>query len=259
MTIPRTAEPITRTERPGEGLRIVLLDNYDSFTRNLYQYLCELGADVEVVRNDEVSVDDIASRDPDGIVISPGPSRPERAGISVEVVERLGPETPILGVCLGHQAIGVAYGGDVIRVEPVHGKTSPIEHEGVGIFAGLDAPLEAGRYHSLAVARATLPETLEVTATAPDGLIMGMRHRQHPVEGIQFHPESILTASGRAMLANWLRSLADPRADSCGASGRHPDPRLARGALTRLERRLRLGQGPFGTDDLTRGHESFLD
>ena len=194
-------------EGAGIGLRILLLDNYDSFTFNLYQYLAELGADVEVVRNDEIGVEDVAARAPDGIVISPGPSRPENAGITLEVIRRYGPTTPILGVCLGHQAIGMAYGGDVIRVEPVHGKRSTVTHLGGGCFAGLPSPLEAGRYHSLAVSSETLPDVLDVTATAPDGLIMGMRHREHPVEGIQFHPESILTDEGMGMLANWLRSV----------------------------------------------------
>ncbi len=195
------------TERPGAGLRILLLDNYDSFTYNLYQYLCELGAEVEVERNDEITLDEIAARGPDGIVISPGPSRPENAGISLAVIERFGPTVPILGVCLGHQSIGLFYGGDVITVEPVHGKKSAVDHRGQGVFEGLPTPVEAGRYHSLAVDRATLPEVLEVTATAPDGLIMGLRHREYPVEGIQFHPESILTADGMTMLGTWLRSL----------------------------------------------------
>jgi anthranilate synthase component II len=194
-------------DQPGAGLRILLVDNYDSFTYNLYQYLCQLGADVEVVRNDEVGVDDIAQRDPDGIVISPGPSRPENAGITLDVIRRFGQDTPILGVCLGHQAIGLAYGGEVVTVEPVHGKQSAVDHRGVGCFEGLDTPLEAGRYHSLAIARDSLPEVLEVTATSADGLIMGVRHRDLPVEGIQFHPESILTPDGMALLANWLRSL----------------------------------------------------
>jgi anthranilate synthase/aminodeoxychorismate synthase-like glutamine amidotransferase len=202
----------TVTEKPGVGLRVLLLDNYDSFTYNLYQYLCELGADVEVVRNDEISLEDIAGRDLDGIVISPGPSRPEKAGISMAVIERFGPTTPILGVCLGHQSIGLVYGGEVITVEPVHGKRSAVDHRGVGVFEGLPTPVEAGRYHSLAVARDSLPDVLEVTASAPDGLIMGLRHRHYPVEGIQFHPESILTADGMAMLANWLRSLRGQRA-----------------------------------------------
>ena len=195
------------TELPGAGLRVLLLDNYDSFTYNLYQYLCELGAAVEVVRNDEIGLDDIAGRKVDGIVISPGPSRPEKAGISMAVIERFGPTTPILGVCLGHQSIGLVYGGEVTTVEPVHGKRSAVDHRGVGVFEGLPTPVEAGRYHSLAVSRDSLPDVLEVTASSADGLIMGVRHRVYPVEGIQFHPESILTADGMAMLANWLRSL----------------------------------------------------
>jgi anthranilate synthase/aminodeoxychorismate synthase-like glutamine amidotransferase len=198
----------TTAELPGTGLRVLLLDNYDSFTYNLYQYLCELGADVEVIRNDETDLEAIESGHFDGIVISPGPSRPENAGITLAVIERFGPHTPIMGVCLGHQAIGLAYGGEVIRVEPVHGKQSAVDHRGVGSFEGLPTPLRAGRYHSLAVARETLPDVLEVTATSPDGLVMGVRHRQHPVEGIQFHPESILTPDGMALLANWLRKVA---------------------------------------------------
>jgi anthranilate synthase/aminodeoxychorismate synthase-like glutamine amidotransferase len=203
--IDRTPSPV---DQPGAGLRILLVDNYDSFTYNLYQYLCQLGADVEVVRNDEVGLDDIAQRDPDGIVISPGPSRPEHAGISLDVIRRFGPTTPILGVCLGHQAIGLAYGGEVVTVEPVHGKQSAVDHRGVGCFEGLATPMQAGRYHSLAVARDSLPDVLEATATSPDGLIMGLRHRIYPVEGIQFHPESILTPDGMDLLATWLRSLA---------------------------------------------------
>jgi len=190
----------------GVGRRIVLVDNYDSFTYNLYQYLLMLGAEVEVVRNDEVSATEVAARDPDGIVLSPGPSSPENAGITPDVIRLLGPTTPMLGVCLGHQAMGMVYGGDVIRAEPVHGKRSPVEHTGVGVFAGLPSPLEAGRYHSLAIARETMPEVLEVTAWSPDGLVMGVRHREHPVEGIQFHPESILTDDGAMMLSNWLAS-----------------------------------------------------
>jgi anthranilate synthase component II len=195
------------TGLPGAGLRILLLDNYDSFTYNLYQYLCELGADVEVVRNDEITVEEIAGRELDGIVISPGPSRPENAGVSLEVIRELGPSTPILGVCLGHQSIGLVYGGQVVTVEPVHGKKSPVDHRGLGLFEGLPTPIDAGRYHSLAVERASLPDVLEVTASAPDGLIMGLRHREYPVEGIQFHPESILTKDGMTMLGTWLRSL----------------------------------------------------
>jgi len=199
----------TQTERPGGGLRILLVDNYDSFTYNLYQYLCELGADVEVARNDEIDLEEIERRAPDGIVISPGPSRPENAGVSMDVIRRFGPDVPILGVCLGHQSIGLVYGGEVITVEPVHGKKSAVDHRGHGVFEGLPTPIDAGRYHSLAVAADPMPEALEVTATSPDGLVMGLRHREHPVEGIQFHPESILTEDGMTMLGTWLRSLRD--------------------------------------------------
>jgi len=191
--------------------RILLLDNYDSFTYNLYQFLLVLGAEVDVVRNDETTVEAIGASGYDGIVISPGPSRPEHAGISVALIEQLGPTTPILGVCLGHQAIGVAYGGDVIRVEPVHGKKWPVEHAGTGVFAGLPSPVDAGRYHSLAVARDTLPPVLEVTAWSPDGLVMGVRHTKYPVEGIQFHPESILTETGPRMLGTWLSRLGQAK------------------------------------------------
>jgi anthranilate synthase component 2 len=189
------------------GPRILLLDNYDSFTYNLYQFLLMAGAEVEVARNDETTVDAVAAYRWDGIEISPGPSRPENAGISVELNERLGPTTPLLGVCLGHQAIGIAYGGDVVRVEPVHGKRSPVLHGGEGVFAGLPSPLDAGRYHSLAIARSTLPADLRLTAWSPDGLVMGVRHAVHPVEGIQFHPESILTPEGMAMIRTWLERL----------------------------------------------------
>ena len=195
------------TPLPGTGLRILLLDNYDSFTYNLYQYLCELGAAVEVVRNDEITVEQIEARELDGIVISPGPSRPENAGVSLDVIRRFGPEMPILGVCLGHQTIGMVYGGEVVTVEPVHGNKSAVDHRGQGVFEGLPTPVEAGRYHSLAVARDSMPDVLEVTATSPDGLVMGLRHREHPVEGIQFHPESILTEDGMTMLGTWLGSL----------------------------------------------------
>jgi len=195
------------TQLPGRGLKILLLDNYDSFTYNLYQYLCELGAEVEVARNDEITVDEIGAKELDGIVVSPGPSRPENAGVTLDVIRRLGPTTPILGVCLGHQSIGLVYGGEVVTVEPVHGKKSAVEHRGHGVFEGLANPIEAGRYHSLAVARDSLPDVLEVTASSPDGLVMGLRHREYPVEGIQFHPESILTEDGMTMLGTWLRSL----------------------------------------------------
>ncbi|WP_322816171.1 aminodeoxychorismate/anthranilate synthase component II [Chloroflexus sp.] len=186
-------------------MRVLLIDNYDSFTYNLYQYLCELGADVEVVRNDQITVADVASRAPDRIVISPGPCTPAEAGISVDVIRRLGRHIPILGVCLGHQAIGAAYGGAVVRAPLVmHGKLSPIYHQGQGVFAGLPSPFRATRYHSLIVRREDLPAELEVTAWTDDGIIMGLRHRSLPVEGVQFHPESIMTESGKQMLANFL-------------------------------------------------------
>ncbi len=200
--------------------RILLLDNYDSFTWNLYQLLATLGVDVRVVRNDETTVDAVAADPPDGIVISPGPSRPERAGISVDLIRRLGPTVPTLGVCLGHQAIGVAYGGEVVRVEPVHGKRSAVLHEGGGLFAGAPSPLSAARYHSLAIERASLPDELELTAWSPDGLVMGVRHRTHPVEGIQFHPESILTEDGPSLLSRWLTAVVMPA--SLGAGPRSP-------------------------------------
>lgn len=188
-------------------MHILLIDNYDSFTYNLYQYLSELGATVEVHRNDEIEIDEIRERAPDKIVISPGPCTPAEAGISLPLIRELGVEIPILGVCLGHQAIGAAYGGRVIRApEPVHGKLSPILHEGQGVFAGVSSPFEATRYHSLIVERASLPSSLEVTAQTEDGLIMGLRHRDLPVEGIQFHPESYTTEHGKQLLRNFLES-----------------------------------------------------
>lgn len=189
---------------------LLMIDNYDSFTFNLVQYLQALGAEVKVVRNDELSVAQIDAMAPDRIVISPGPCTPNEAGVSVEVIRELGPRTPILGVCLGHQSFGQAYGGDVVRAKTImHGKTSRIRHEGRGVFAGLPDAYEATRYHSLVVARDTLPECLEITAWTEreDGAfdeIMGLRHREHPVEGVQFHPESILTEHGHALLKNFL-------------------------------------------------------
>lgn len=189
-------------------MRVLLIDNYDSFTYNLYQYLCELGADVEVVRNDQITVAEVAARQPDRIVISPGPCTPAEAGISVDVIRELGSQIPILGVCLGHQAIGAAYGGAVVRAPLVmHGKLSPIYHNGQGVFAGLPSPFLATRYHSLIVRREDLPDELEVTAWTEDGLIMGLRHRSQPVEGVQFHPESIMTDGGKQMLANFLAGV----------------------------------------------------
>ncbi len=189
---------------------LLMIDNYDSFTYNLVQYLQALGAEVEVVRNDALSVEEIAKLAPQRIVISPGPCTPNEAGVSLKVIEQLGPTTPILGVCLGHQSIGQAYGGEVIRAGRImHGKVSPIRHEGRGVFAGLPDHYEATRYHSLVVDKARLPEALEVTAWTEndDGSveeIMGLRHRAFPVEGVQFHPESILTQHGHALLKNFL-------------------------------------------------------
>ena len=191
-------------------MNVFLLDNYDSFTYNLVQLLARIGTDVTVARNDQVTVAEIEAQMPDAIVISPGPSRPEKAGISVELVRSLGASAPILGVCLGHQAIGVAYGAEVIRVPPVHGKARPVHHAGSGSFEGMPSPFEAARYHSLAVARDGLPGELEVTAWSDDGVVMAMRHRTHPVEGFQFHPESILTPDGEALVAGFLRRALVP-------------------------------------------------
>lgn len=187
----------------------LLLDNYDSFTYNLYQYLCELGAEVLVRRNDQITLGEIAALAPAGIVISPGPCTPNEAGICNEVIRAFGQRTPILGVCLGHQCIGQVYGGRVIRAPvPMHGKLSRITHQGQGVLAGLPQPFEAVRYHSLIVERATLPAELEITAETEDGLIMGLRHRRYPVEGVQFHPESILTRPGKALLRNFLAQVS---------------------------------------------------
>lgn len=184
---------------------LLLLDNYDSFTYNLYQYLSELGAEVEVRRNDQVTLDEIEAMRPDHIVISPGPCTPNEAGLSCQIIEAFGPRIPILGVCLGHQAIGQVYGGHVIRApEPMHGKTSLMYHQGQGVLRNLPQPFEAIRYHSLIVERSTLPDELEITAETADGLVMGLRHRVYPVEGVQFHPESILTSVGKALLCNFL-------------------------------------------------------
>ncbi|MEH6418199.1 anthranilate synthase component II [Pseudomonas sp. CGJS7] len=192
-------------------MSVLMIDNYDSFTYNLVQYLQTLGAQVQVIRNDELSVEQIEKLAPERIVISPGPCTPDQAGVSLEVIRRLGAHTPILGVCLGHQSLGQAYGGQVIRAKRImHGKTSAIRHEGHGVFAGLPDSYEATRYHSLVVERESLPEELEITAWTEydDGgfeEIMGLRHRQHPVEGVQFHPESIKTEHGHALLRNFLQ------------------------------------------------------
>ncbi|HOE63425.1 MAG TPA: aminodeoxychorismate/anthranilate synthase component II [Candidatus Sumerlaeota bacterium] len=184
---------------------IFMIDNYDSFTYNLVQYLGELGAELVVKRNDQFALDELERLKPDRIVVSPGPGTPNEAGLSIEVIRRFGGSIPILGVCLGHQCIGCVYGGEITRAPQVwHGKTSMIHHKGNDIFADLPNPIEATRYHSLIVRRENLPDILDVTAWTDDGLIMGMRHRQYPVFGVQFHPESILTASGKKILKNFL-------------------------------------------------------
>jgi anthranilate synthase/aminodeoxychorismate synthase-like glutamine amidotransferase len=185
---------------------ILVIDNYDSFTYNLVQYLGELGAELRVRRNDQVTVGEIEAMSPEQILISPGPGRPEDAGISVDVIRRFGPSVPILGVCLGHQAIGVVYGGTVCRAAtPMHGKTSTVVHDGKGLFRGITEPFLAGRYHSLVISNDHLPNELEVAArTREDGTIMAVRHRSYPVHGVQFHPESVLTDEGRRILRNFL-------------------------------------------------------
>jgi anthranilate synthase/aminodeoxychorismate synthase-like glutamine amidotransferase len=184
---------------------LLIIDNYDSFTYNLVQYFGELGAEIKVFRNDVLSVADVAAMKPERICISPGPCTPNEAGISCELIATLGATTPILGVCLGHQSIGQVYGGDVVRADRLmHGKTSPIHHEGKSVFAGMPNPFEATRYHSLIVKRETLPECLEITAWTEEGEIMGLMHKEHPVHGVQFHPESILTQDGKRLLENFL-------------------------------------------------------
>jgi anthranilate synthase/aminodeoxychorismate synthase-like glutamine amidotransferase len=194
---------------------LLMIDNYDSFTYNLYQYLSELGAEVVTVRNDKIALEDIADMAPEGIVISPGPCTPREAGISKEVIQHFGSKLPVLGVCLGHQCIGEVYGAKVDRAGEIrHGKTSMIHHTGQGVLAGLPNPFEAIRYHSLVVYPETLPDCLEVTAWTDNGLIMGLRHKEYPVEGVQFHPESIMTLVGHDLLQNFLDRVAKaaPRA-----------------------------------------------
>ncbi len=186
----------------------LMIDNYDSFTYNLYQYLGELGAEVVTYRNDKITLDEIEELSPEGIVISPGPSTPLEAGISNDVIRRFGPRIPTLGVCLGHQCMGYVYGARVDRAKEIrHGKTSLVYHEGAGVLQGLPNPFEAIRYHSLVVYPETVPGDLEVTAWTSDGVIMGLRHKEHPVEGVQFHPESILTPDGKQLLANFLAGV----------------------------------------------------
>ena len=199
---------------------IIVIDNYDSFTYNLVQYLGELGQqlpvaqDIQVFRNDQITVQQVADLKPDGIVISPGPGCPDEAGISLDLIRELGPTIPLLGVCLGHQSIGQVFGGTVTSApELMHGKTSLIHHTGVGVFAGLDNPFQATRYHSLVVDRASCPEVLEITAWVEDGTIMGLRHREYPhLQGVQFHPESVLTTFGKEILKNFLVALPQPAA-----------------------------------------------
>ncbi|PSB01446.1 anthranilate synthase component II [Merismopedia glauca] len=194
---------------------LIVIDNYDSFTYNLVQYLGELGtqfpvaAEIQVYRNDQISLAEIRDLKPDGVVISPGPGRPEDAGISLELIEKLGTNLPILGVCLGHQSIGQVFGGDIVSAsELMHGKTSQIHHNGVGVFSQIENPFTATRYHSLVIDRSTCPEVLEITAWIDDGTIMGVRHREYPhIQGVQFHPESILTTPGKQLLQNFLESL----------------------------------------------------
>jgi anthranilate synthase/aminodeoxychorismate synthase-like glutamine amidotransferase len=189
--------------------RVLVVDNYDSFTFNLVQYLGELGAAVEVFLNDAIDVSSIRARAPAGVLISPGPCTPNEAGVSLAVVHQLAGELPILGVCLGHQAIGQAFGGRVVRADRLmHGKTSPILHDGRTLFEGLPSPFEATRYHSLVVERASLPSCLAVTAWTAEGEIMGLRHERLDVEGVQFHPESVLTLEGKSLVANWVRHIA---------------------------------------------------
>ena len=194
------------------GPRILVLDNYDSFVYNLVQYLGELGAEPIVFRHDALTTGEVAALAPDAILVSPGPGRPEDAGVSNDVITTLGAAgTPVLGVCLGNQCIGQVFGGQVVRAERVmHGKTSPIHHDGRGLFAGLPDPFTATRYHSLVVERASVPDALEISAWTEDGTVMGLRHRELPIEGVQFHPESILTAEGHRMLTNWLDRVASP-------------------------------------------------
>jgi len=190
---------------PGVNARVLVVDNYDSFVYNLVQYLGELGADPIVRRHDAVSLDEAAELAPDAVLVSPGPGRPEEAGVSVEMIRWAAGRIPVLGVCLGHQCIGAAWGARVERAPQVmHGKTSQIHHDGTGLFSGLSSPLEATRYHSLIVEESSLPDELEVVATSDDGLVMGLRHRDLDVEGVQFHPESILTEDGHGLLSNFL-------------------------------------------------------
>jgi len=198
---------------------ILVIDNYDSFTYNLVQYLGEMGEELVVYRNDEITVDEIERMSPDRIVISPGPCTPREAGVSVETIRRLAGKVPLLGVCLGHQSIGAAFGGEIVRARaPMHGKTSLIHHDGKGVFCGLENPFVATRYHSLVIRRESVPECLKVSAWTEDGEIMGVRHREFPVEGVQFHPESILTRAGKELLRNFVSGAWEPEAGAAEAA-----------------------------------------
>jgi anthranilate synthase/aminodeoxychorismate synthase-like glutamine amidotransferase len=211
--------------------RVLVIDNYDSFVYNLVQYLGELGAEPVVYRHDELTLDEAVDLAPDAVLVSPGPGRPEDAGVSNEAIRRLGADRPVLGVCLGHQCIGQVFGGEVVRAPALmHGKTSLVRHAGVGVFTGLPDPFEATRYHSLVVRPDSVPDELEVTAWTDDGVVMGLRHRELPIQGVQFHPESILTVGGHDLLRNFLRSAgADLPAGEAAASGQAPSPATAAG------------------------------
>ena len=197
---------------------ILILDNYDSFTYNLVHLVGAHTDDVKVVRNDEITVDEVRAMAPEGILISPGPGRPADAGITEDLIRELGPTVPVLGVCLGHQAIGEVYGGSITYAPTLmHGKTSDVSHHGDGVFRGLENPFVATRYHSLVVDRASIPDALEITAESADGVVMGLRHREHPVEGIQFHPESVLTTEGPRIIDNWLAQVLRRRGEEVTA------------------------------------------
>ncbi|MFN8637353.1 MAG: aminodeoxychorismate/anthranilate synthase component II [Chloroflexota bacterium] len=203
--------------------RLLLIDNYDSFTYNLYQYLCELGADVTVVRNDKITVDDVEKLNPDGIVLSPGPGRPEDAGVCIPVIMRFVGEKPILGVCLGHQAIAAAYGARIVGApELLHGKTSLIHHDGTGLYEGMKPEFQAVRYHSLVADRSTLPDSLLVDSETSDGIVMGLRHKDELLFGVQFHPESILTDGGKILLQNFLDVVAAATAEPVAVASATP-------------------------------------